>query len=125
MTETTAERQEKMAPILDRIPAEWGKWIPLPGWDDLLLELDAKLAEMHPDYILFQCKEKFGGLRFYAGIPGDYDKQDPRFNELIHEAEEKSYHICEMCGQPGESRRGAWIKVLCDEHTDADWRKAE
>src|SRR4030095_3349929 len=115
MTET-AERLAKMAPILDRIPEQWGKWIPHPGGDAWLLELDAKLAEMHPDYVLFQVKEKFGGLRFYAGVDlnDSVEEKDPRFNELIHEAEEKSYTICELCGQPGETRKLAWVKTFSD-----------
>lgn len=112
---TTQDRNEKMAPILDRIPREWGKYLPLWGWDELLLELDAKLAALHPDYTIFQAKEKFGGLRFYAGVGVERDTHED-FNKLIHEAEEKSWHICEMCGQPGERREGGWIKVLCDEH---------
>lgn len=61
-------------------------------------------------------KEKFGGLRYYAN-PGDVDEEtSKRFYDLIHEAEAKSFEICERCGQPGRlARRGGldWYKTLC------------
>lgn len=59
-------RDEKMAPVLDRIPPIWGKYLDFPEeWDDTVLELDAKLAELDPGYVVHQAKAKFGGLRYY------------------------------------------------------------
>lgn len=55
-----------------------------------------------------QVKEKFGGLRFYV------DNSDEYVRGLISMAEAFSYKTCEVCGQPGRSRRGGWIKTLCD-----------
>ena len=58
-----------------------------------------------------QVKEKFGGLRFYV------NRVDPAVEGAIDMAEAMSYHICEVCGAPGEPNRDGWIKTLCKEHT--------
>lgn len=57
-----------------------------------------------------QIKEKFGGLRFY------YDGGDSYVDGLVDMAEEWAGKTCEMCGKPGHSRGGGWIRTLCDEH---------
>ncbi|HQA24118.1 MAG TPA: hypothetical protein PKW13_10415 [Rhodoglobus sp.] len=86
------------------------------GWGPLIAELEEKLKRLWPDYTISQVKEKFGGLRYYAN-PGDVDEEtSKRFYDLIHDAEAKSFEICECCGQPGQlSRRGrhGWYKTLC------------
>lgn len=46
--------------MLDRIPDHWGKSLPDPGWDDLLLDLNERLAKLDPGYQIRQVKEKFG-----------------------------------------------------------------
>jgi hypothetical protein len=114
-------RMERMKPILDRIPPAWGKWLPEPGWDDLLLEVNEGLAVLDPDYQICQAKEKFGGLRYYITCSDDLyklegnDVRDAMYR-IIGEAEERSFTICEYCGRPGTTRSGSWIKTLCDEH---------
>lgn len=116
------ERLEKMKHILDRIPEYWGKWLPEVGWDDLLLELDAKLAAIDPNYEIRQAKQKFGELRFYAGHLDEYYETNPseeeqdEFQRLIDEAEAKSMTTCEHCGKHAERRSGSWIAVLCGDH---------
>lgn len=100
---------QKLQSILDRIPAQWGKWIQVDkGWHDILVDLDCKLAALDPSYEVFQVKEKFGGLRYYCSLETDEAR------ELIQTAEEKAAVTCEQCGQPGKSVsiRG-WIKTLC------------
>jgi hypothetical protein len=57
-----------------------------------------------------QIKEKFGGLRFY------YSGGDDVVDGMIRMAESWASHSCEVCGKPGESRSGGWIRTLCDEH---------
>lgn len=108
----------RMKPILDRIPAEWGKYLPMPGWDDLLLSLDRALAAIDPDYTILQAKEKFGVLRFYPQWSDDLlpEPKDRSLGyELIGNAEHQSAHICERCGSLGATARpGGWIKTLCD-----------
>jgi len=94
----------------------WG--FPGNGWFQLIYDLSAKLEKLilqipEPErelYCAAQCKEKFGGLRFYM------DGATDEMQALIREAENLSWHICEECGAKGERRGGGWIKVLCDEH---------
>ena len=86
------------------------------GWYQLVrtlsLRLEALAAEMTPEAQanchVSQIKEKFGGLRFYmAGTTNEMEK-------LIDEAEAESYKTCEACGEPGRTREGGWVKVLCN-----------
>jgi hypothetical protein len=91
-------------------PYELFGWEIGKGWYPLINELIEKLINVGWDGQVFQIKEKFGGLRFYIGEGND------AIFDLIHEAENKSYKICEECGQPGVVRGGGWLKTLCDEH---------
>lgn len=54
-----------------------------------------------------QCKEKFGGLRFYAYGGDDY------MHGMISLAEAMSYKICQGCGLPGKIYNNGWIRVHC------------
>ncbi len=69
-----------------------------------------KESEVVPQVEIAQIKEKFGGLRFY------YDGGDDQIQGMVSMAESWADHTCEQCGNPGKSRRGGWIKTLCDEH---------
>ena len=40
-----------------------------PGWHALLLALDARLAQVAPDYLIGQITDRFGYLRFYIDLP--------------------------------------------------------
>ena len=81
------------------------------GWFELIKELSEKL-EPH-GIVATQVKEKYGGLRFYVGgIPTDVADE---MYDYIDEAEDKSYEICEQCGQPGNCNEGGWLTTLCDE----------
>lgn len=117
------ERLEKMKPILDRIPPEWGKYLPEVGWDDLLLEANAELEKIDPEYIICQVKQKFGELRFYTNHSDWFHSTDPtdeqidEFRRIIDEVEAASMTTCEHCGGPAERRAGSWIAVLCDDHS--------
>lgn len=77
-----------------------------PGWVKLYEPLIEECQRL--DVRVHQIKEKFGGLRFYVGPAPDelYSK--------IDEAEERSFSICESCGNPGEVRSGGWIVTRCD-----------
>lgn len=63
-----------------------------------------------PDVVVTQIKEKFGGLRFY------YDGGDDTVDGMVRMAESWAARTCEVCGNPGTSRSGGWIRTLCDEH---------
>lgn len=117
-----ASRLEKMKPVLDRIPDHWGKYLPEIGWDDLLLDLDRKLAEIDPGYVIYQAKQKFGELRYYTAHSEEFIESQPSketrslFDNMVTWTETASTQTCEFCGESGESRGGGWIMVLCDEH---------
>jgi hypothetical protein len=111
-------RQQRMKPILDRIPEQWGKYLPHAGWDDLLLNLDRAISALDPDYVILQAKEKFGTLRFYIERTEGLDGREHQLiTELIGNAEHMSGFICERCGARGSLREDrAWIMTLCDKH---------
>lgn len=68
------------------------------------------VSEDVPQVVASQVKEKFGTLRFY------YDGGDDYIRGLASMAEAMSARTCEICGNPGKSRGGGWIRTLCDEH---------
>jgi len=116
------ERMERMKPVLDRIPDEWGKYLPDPGWDELLLSLNETVSVLDPDYQILQAKEKFGTLRFYVSLS---EEVPPHRRELIQsiisDVENLSAVVCEDCGAAGaRSRDGGWIKTLCDDCAGGD-----
>ena len=57
-----------------------------------------------------QVKEKFGTLRFYIN-GGTVETHN-----YIAFAEAMTAHVCEVCGSPGKSRHGNWVRVLCNQH---------
>jgi hypothetical protein len=103
-----------MAPVIDRIPKGWGRWIDIgPGWFDIVLRLDAQIAAVHPDYEVYQVKEKFGGLRYYTSLDGD-----PQVDPWIQAAEDEAEHSCEVCAaDAATSSTGGWLHTLCAKHT--------
>jgi hypothetical protein len=84
------------------------------GWYGILYELILNIKfndDAKGDWItkLTQCKEKFGGLRFY--VTGTSDRNW----KLIHKAEEKSYSVCEVTGSQVEIGiwNDGWIQTIC------------
>lgn len=81
------------------------------GWKPLVRKLYDDLVACGWDRELRQCKEKYGGLRFYIGSATDGQW------ELIRDAEEASLHTCEFCGEAGSLRVSyGWYFTACDEH---------
>jgi len=89
------------------------------GWFKLIYQLCKdiqRVIDNNPDhklddFIVIEVKEKFGGLRFYAG---SYNKE---IGELIDKAEHESEHTCEICGKRGSlSVHGGWYKTCCPKH---------
>lgn len=94
------------------------------GWFDLLNRLshiitssllwDPEATQMsdeeRSEIYVVQVKEKFGSARYYMNQSTSY------INGAIAMAESMSHVICEVCGQPGISRSGGWIKTLCEKH---------
>ena len=84
------------------------------GWYRLVYELILKIRnndEAKGKWVtkVTQCKEKFGGLRFY--VTGTSDKNW----DLIREAESKSYGICEVSGSEVEVGiwNAGWVRTIC------------
>jgi len=80
------------------------------GWLGLVKELIEELIKLDWDKQLCQCKEKFGGLRFYINSATD------EVHELISKAEEDSYKICDECGDEGELNTSGWMSTRCMKH---------
>jgi hypothetical protein len=79
-------------------------------WD---LVVPRQLRSIEPpieQVIALQVKEKFGGLRFY------YSGGDAYISGVVQLAEDMSYNICEVCGNPGTQTSSGWIRTLCSEH---------
>jgi hypothetical protein len=80
------------------------------GWNQLIKDLIGDLIELGWNKEVCQVKEKFGGLRFYIN-----ESSEDVFRR-IREAEEKSYTICEVTGEPGKLRNDiGWWRTLSDE----------
>lgn len=88
------------------------------GWEPLIRELEVKLNALG-DFKIDQVKEKFGSLRYYATIDTEDKETYQAFRTAIEEAEEKSEHLCEECGEPAEIKEyNGWMKAYCDQHRD-------
>lgn len=95
--------QQKCFDLFSRIDLEL-KYIPVKIIDWCMPEQDSRL-------LVVQIKQKFGGLRFYTVNHTDEVLQ------LITAAEDKSFTICEMCGQPGKTYSiRYWLTSLCEHH---------
>jgi hypothetical protein len=89
------------------------------GWFDILWRLCEGLEPLVAEFerttgLKFevrQVKEKFGGLRFYVNC-----RRNEAICQRIGIAMEEAYRTCEVCGQPGRQREGAYSKTVCDEH---------
>ena len=90
------------------------------GWEKLCIRTFGKIFDAYAEHAadsscfsLIQIKEKFGGLRIYLGGMKAGLFED--VHNIVSNAEDESYTICEVCGKPGKPRQGGWIKTLCDE----------
>lgn len=43
-----------------------------------------------------------------------WQSSEEKIDELVEQAQAKSYEICEDCGEAGKERGGCWIRTLCD-----------
>lgn len=86
------------------------------GWFDLLDKLCTDIEKilnkdklLKDTFMINQIKDKFGGLRFYT------DSVTDEIDKLIVDAEDKSFTVCEICGENAKKHiiRG-WITTLCD-----------
>lgn len=101
------------------------------GWFDLINALSFQLEMLN--HVLnititaSQVKQKYGTLRFYYSV--DFSTLKGALNEkqlcrqwlrvidnLVHQAEIASYHICEACGSWADKQTKGYIETLCDKH---------
>lgn len=83
------------------------------GWYPLIYETLDKIEEIalrdNLDIEVTEVKEKFGGLRIYLGNYTD------EIDKIVLNAEEQSFYICELCGEPGKLREvNHWLMTRCD-----------
>lgn len=107
----------------DTLTKERPEWFPKPymygcgpGWHKLIRETCDKIAALEPpDFKFVQIKEKFGGLRLYA--QGNTGEKTQEIYQILHDAEDASYCICEECGETEGVQNLAgkygWLKSLC------------
>jgi len=90
------------------------------GWFDLIYRICEEIDGFYKvnkadinNLRILQIKEKYGGLRFYIGSYIDEEQN------IIDFYEEKSYHVCELCGKEGKLRiKNGWYTTVCDECKD-------
>lgn len=113
---------DELKPLISRFAREWPPVLDVgPGWHPLLLDLDAALSSIAPDYVVQQCKSKYGALRFYSDPSSDGAVERGDFDAIIRDAEDRSTHTCEECGispAPQHTISG-WVRTLCPTHAPA------
>jgi len=82
-----------------------------PGWRKIVRDLIFDLFSVGWNGVVYQVKEKYGGLRFYCEGEGR-----PEIEYAIHRAERRARRTCERCGARGRLRGGSWLATLCDLH---------
>lgn len=94
------EFTDALVAIMRRIPDGWGRWIGCSkGWYPIIIEVDHRLAELNPDYVVHQAKEKFGSLRYYYESSGAVNENVRRqMDEVVSAAELEAAITRETCG---------------------------
>lgn len=81
------------------------------GWLEFVKYLIEELLWNGWDGQISQCKEKFGGLRFYIELG------DEIIWKIIDRYEKESFNICEICGEHGITMNmNNWLQVRCQNH---------
>lgn len=94
------------------------------GWHDLIIELMVKIEELYnvhgesmEGFKIYDIKEKYGGLRVVFDKLSDNESLNIAINDLLVLYDEKSYTVCDECGESGVLRKNdsGWLQVLCVE----------
>lgn len=106
--------------LRDAFPALFPRKCPIScgrGWSGLLHTLCAELqrqTDQHgaPQVVVYEIKQKYGGLRFNT------QGGSPLHDALIDFAELLSECMCEVCGAPGIelTDSSGWVTTRCDAH---------
>lgn len=110
------ETSIKLEKLKDKFADGWLKSIEIDeGWYRIVLDCDAELSQLDPDYKILQIKEKFGGLRYYF-IPSESGRGETRLRmeEIVKKYEIRASVTCEATGKPGIRMKssGGWYKTL-------------
>lgn len=111
-TPVQLESEDQNNGIFRRFGDKWIKQIECDdGWLNLVYECHEKLLSIDPNYTIFQIKQKFGTLRYYAE-PSQL-KLAQQFRAIINEYERLSGQICEVSGAKGVlMKKGSFYKTL-------------
>ncbi len=91
------------------------------GWYGLVNRTCAKIQayceEQKIKVEFVQVKQKFGGLRIYFDMVGDYlDYHQNSVQEIVTDAEKASFNTCEVCGSTEGVRiddSTGWLQPMC------------
>jgi len=100
------------------------------GWFKLISHMLEKINLVQSltgiDVKALQCKEKFGGLRFYYSTSNGEDATLPQealtigcdiIEDIVRKAESTAYRTCEICGDNGRNECiNGWYTTVCSKH---------
>lgn len=95
------QHKYEMGTALDDMPKGWRKAFGIQLAKDIKQELKQKHIK---NYVIYQVKEKYGGLRWYDNYGLD----------CLRKYEDLSYRTCVNCGQPATKISLGWICPWCD-----------
>jgi len=114
------ELSQKIESLRAKFAEGWSNYIEVDeGWYQIVLDCDAELTALDPDYSILQIKEKFGGLRYYFRPSEKCDKLTfLKMKDVIYKYEKLARQTCEATGKPGVMMRsiGGWYKTLNPEY---------
>ena len=96
------------------------------GWYTIIDDLSKQIAAAATRYgvqsdgelriSVAQIKEKYGGLRYYLHYYDMNDEDIQAIEQLVRNAEMKSYETCEDCSAPAKlcSPKRYWMKTICE-----------
>lgn len=92
-----------------------------PGWEKIILEFCEKMqnyldSHKEEEFSIFQVKEKFGSIRFYA-VAGLKIYDD--IQNIVHVLEKESGKTCMVCGKSAKTVEiNGHIVTLCEDCED-------
>lgn len=118
--------EKKFPGLFDNIPYTCGN-----GWFGLLYEFCEKLSAMTEDFEISAVFIETDGTLALLLQPREEELDEPiEVSNLVTSTEEKSAHICEVCGERGECREfyvGGFlddVRIRCDRHRLLESRNA-
>lgn len=85
------------------------------GWHGLLVNLNAELCQIDPDYQITCIKEKFAGLRVHAEpVKALTPEQASDFQDTLNRYTNASFSVSEISGRPGclHRKKSGWFKTI-------------